>query len=231
MTHPQSAPRLCQSVLRQSRLLLGAALILFSGTASVFSQPSQKLPDARSIKASIEAAESEQTIEAFEKAATALKSYQPDSLEEKRERLALSAKFMAVLARRIEADSRRPVKKPAANVALPPGVSGVAGMSPESISDPALRNEYEAAIAENRRNAQFWTEFHRRERMLRGMISPFVSDSLVAYRDAEDMEKRLASLLTAEGVPAPTITTVLDRYRSIAARLNPTLKKTVPTEK
>ena len=231
MSHPQSAPKLCQSVRRQSRLLVTAALILFSGMASVFSQTGQELPAARSIKASIEAAESEQTIEAFEKAATALKNHQPNSLEEKRARLSLSAKFMAVLARRIEADSRRTVKKPAANVALPPGVSGVSGMPPESISDPALRKEYEAAIAENRRNAQFWTEFHRHERMLRGMISPFVSDSLVAYRDDEEMEKRLASLLTTQGVPAPTITTVLDRYGSIAERLNPSVKKTVPTEK
>lgn len=220
--------RLTKFIHWQSWSLVGTALFLFSCRELVFSQTNQDTNTMKSIKASIEAAESGQAVEAYQKAALAIRNYQPNSIEDKRERIAMSAKLIAVTALRIQADSRRAVKKPAANVALPPGVSGLAGMSPESISDPALRKEYEAAIAENNKNANFWTEFHQLEGMLRGMISPFVSDSLVAYRDDEDMEKRITSVLTAEGVPGPTIRTIVERYKSVDERLNPTLKKTVP---
>ncbi len=211
-------------MLRQSRSLVSVGLMIFSGLASVYSQTNQDTITEKSIRASIEAAESDQTFEAYQKAALAIKNYQPKSLEQTRDRIAMSAKLIAVSARRIQADSRRAVKKPVANVALPPGVSGLAGMSPESISDPALRKEYEAAIAENNKNAKFWMEYRRLEQMLRGMISPFVSDSLEGYRGDEDLVKRITSVLTAEGVPEPTIRTIIDRYRSVDKRLNPTPK-------
>lgn len=210
---------------------LSAVLILLSEPASVFSQTNQDTSTMKSIKASIEAAESDQTYQAYQKAALAIRSYQPKSLEQKRERIALSAKLIATTARRIQADSRRAVKKPVANVALPPGVTGLAGMAPESISDPALRKEYEAAIAENKKNAEFWMEHGRREQMLRGMISPFVSDMLAAYPSEEDLEKRITSILTTEGVPSSTIRTIIERYASVNKRLNPTSEKIKPETK
>jgi hypothetical protein len=44
--------------------------------------------------------------------------------------------------------------RPFINVPLPRGVMGAAGMAPEAISDPALRQIYEKAIADNNRKAE-----------------------------------------------------------------------------
>lgn len=44
------------------------------------------------------------------------------------------------------------------NVMLPPGVSGVAGMSPKHIKDPKLRAQYEAAIETNRRKVERYNQ-------------------------------------------------------------------------
>lgn len=46
-----------------------------------------------------------------------------------------------------------PDDKPLLNLPLPPGVTGVSGMDPKSIADPAARAAYEKAIAANRAKA------------------------------------------------------------------------------
>lgn len=51
------------------------------------------------------------------------------------------------------------------NVAPPPGIPGMAGMSPNAIKDPATRAKYEAAIQENADNARQ----NRRQHVLRDM--------------------------------------------------------------
>jgi len=51
------------------------------------------------------------------------------------------------------------------NIALPPGVPGMAGMSPDGIKDPTARAKYEAAIRENEDNARQNSRQHELKRI------------------------------------------------------------------
>jgi len=54
-----------------------------------------------------------------------------------------------------------PNDEPFINVPLPPGATGMTGMSPEDINDPALRAKYEAAIEKNRQKAERYGEQYK----------------------------------------------------------------------
>lgn len=58
-----------------------------------------------------------------------------------------------------------PKDLPSINVMLPPGVSGVAGMSPKHIKDPKLRAQYEAAIAANKKKNEEYGRQYRARRL------------------------------------------------------------------
>jgi hypothetical protein len=62
---------------------------------------------------------------------------------------------------------------PQENIALPPGASGLAGMSPEYIEAPELRAEYEAAIERNRQKG----ENYRKQRKLCDLDEMFSSSA------------------------------------------------------
>ncbi len=71
--------------------------------------------------------------------------------------------------------SRLPVT---ANVRPPPGVPGYAGMSPEAITDPAARAEYESAIQANRKNNRINRRQHTLERVeksIRGHLHDYLA--------------------------------------------------------
>ena len=53
------------------------------------------------------------------------------------------------------------------NVPLPSGVEGEAGVSPDSVKDPKLRAEYEAAIKKNREKAERYSEQNRLHKWLK----------------------------------------------------------------
>jgi len=94
---------------------------------------------------------------------------------------------------------------PQENIAPPRAARGLAGMSPESIEDPALRAEYEAAIERNRQKAE---NYHKQRKLsdLYKMFSsiaepyivraysqpPFDLDELNRYLDSyvADRDKR-----------------------------------------
>lgn len=72
------------------------------------------------------------------------------SAENRRNNVRLLCKYLGkVQKERVPDFKPKPVFE---NVAPPPGVPGVAGMSPEAIKDPAARAQYEEAIRGNREN-------------------------------------------------------------------------------
>ncbi len=105
-----------------------------------------------------------------------------------------------------------PKDLPQANVA-PPAATGLpAGVGPEAINDPALRREYEAAIADNDRKAERRkTQYQLRQRLKR--FSPWAEKYVVeAYSkspfDLKELDQLLRTYLKDDNMRARILDSV-----------------------
>lgn len=70
---------------------------------------------------------------------------------------------------------------PSTKVAPPAGVSGIAGMSPESIEDPQMRAQYEAAIKANEEKSKYYTAQYVAREMQRMYPRQLMRSVVYAY--------------------------------------------------
>lgn len=103
---------------------------------------------------------------------------------------------------------------PLANVPLPAGVAGPAGLAPEQVKDPELRAQYQRAIDANNQKA----ERNRTQaalRRTRDMFSKVMEAYLVrSYSRLPDNVAELEANLKKYSVDASTRTIILDKLRS-----------------
>ncbi len=103
-----------------------------------------------------------------------------------------------------------PDDMPSINVPPPPGVPGMAGMSPDGIKDPQQRAQYVAAIEANRKKAERCNEQMTARRLKEHWVKWAQRHIFYVYMEPPDAKDELKQLLDEYGIDAETSTILLD---------------------
>ncbi|MGA9997092.1 MAG: hypothetical protein WBP93_16865 [Pyrinomonadaceae bacterium] len=109
---------------------------------------------------------------------------------------------------------------PLENVAPPPGVAGVAGMSPDAIKDPALRARYQRAVDSNNRKAENYraqSALYKTREIFRDRMEAYLIRS---YSRPPDNTKEIEAILKKHSVDEGTRAKILDKVKFETSELH-----------